>query len=54
MDKINSDWRAILKLRILKGCSVEETAAILGKSTIEVEIGQYQALYSLARTLEQS
>lgn len=53
VDKINSDWRTILNLRILKGFSVDETAAIMGKTREEVEIGQYQALYSLAQTMDQ-
>lgn len=52
MNNINPDWRAILNLRILKGCSIDETAAILGKSREEIEIGQYQALHSLAETLD--
>ena len=52
MDGLEPDLREILNLRLIKGCSVAETAASLGKTEAGVYAGQYRALYALARWLE--
>lgn len=52
MDGLEAALREVLKLRLLHGYSVAETASILGKTEAGVYAGQYRALYELARQLD--
>lgn len=54
MDGLETDLRGILNLRLINGCSVAETASILGKTEADVYAGQYRALYALARRLDEN
>ncbi|MEQ8200662.1 MAG: hypothetical protein ABRQ24_04485 [Syntrophomonadaceae bacterium] len=54
MDGLEGDLREVLNLRIVKGYSLAETASILKRTEAEVYAGQYRALFSLARWLDQS
>ena len=53
MDGLEPDLREILNLRLIKGCSIAETAAILGETEAGVYAGQYRALYALALWLDE-
>jgi RNA polymerase sigma-70 factor (ECF subfamily) len=44
LDRLPANYRRVLKLRFLEGCSVRETAATLGLSPGNVKVLQYRAV----------
>lgn len=50
--KLKDDQRLVLKLRIIKGYSVADTAKLTGKSEGAVRTTQHRALQALARILD--
>ena len=51
-DELTDDQRHVIVLRFLEGCSLRETAAILGKRLEHVKVIQSRALAVLRRTFE--
>lgn len=52
LEKLSSDQRAVVDLRIIKGYSVAETAKLLGKTEAAVRTSQYRALQALSQLLD--
>jgi RNA polymerase sigma-70 factor (ECF subfamily) len=50
---LSREQQTILDLRIIKGYSVAETAKLVGKTEGAVRIGQYRALQTLAKILDE-
>jgi RNA polymerase sigma-70 factor, ECF subfamily len=52
MQRLNDDYRLVLTLRFISELSVEETAAVMGKSDGAVRVLQHRALATLRKLLE--
>lgn len=52
LDRLNEEQRTVIDLRILKGYSAAETAAVMGKKENTVRVIQYRALRNLADILK--
>lgn len=53
LGKLKEEQRIIIDLRIIKGCSVQETAKLVGKTEAAVRTAQHRALQALAQLLEE-
>ena len=51
-DELTDDQRHVIVLRFLEGCSLNETAAILGKRVEHIKVIQSRAMAVLRRVLE--
>jgi RNA polymerase sigma-70 factor (ECF subfamily) len=50
---LNKDQRTVIELRILKGCSVADTARLMNKKGSTIRVMQYRALQALNKIIKE-
>jgi RNA polymerase sigma-70 factor, ECF subfamily len=54
LPQLNDSYRQVLELRFIQEMSIEETAQIMGKTSLSVRVTQHRAIKKLSALLEQT